>query len=113
MIALALRRGELVDPTALPRTVRLDRNKQLQCTTCHDPHEDQRPEFLRMDNRFGAQCTACHQMTDWAISSHARSNARWNGSGRNPWLPDAYATVGENACLSTATVFTRPAIPNG
>ncbi len=98
--ALALRNGELIEPAALPRTVRLDDTKQLQCDACHDPHEDQRPNFLRMDNRFGAQCTACHRMKDWAISSHATSNARWKVAGTGPWLPDAYPTVAENACLN-------------
>jgi len=98
--ALALRSGELVEPAALPRTVRLDATKQLQCSTCHDPHEDQWPNFLRTDNRFSAQCTACHREEYWTISSHATSNARWKGAGAGPWLPDAYPTVAENACLN-------------
>jgi len=98
--ALALRTGELAEPASLPLTIRLDDSKELQCTTCHDPHEDRRPNFLRMDNRFGAQCTSCHQMRDWAISSHATSPAKWNGVGHDPWLPDAYPTVAENACFN-------------
>jgi len=50
---LAVRRGELADPSGLPQTVRLDASQQLQCTTCHDPHEDRRPMFLRMANTDG------------------------------------------------------------
>jgi predicted CXXCH cytochrome family protein len=98
--ALALRTGELVEPAALPRTVHLDEDKQVQCTSCHDPHEDKWPNFLRMDDRFGAQCTACHRLQYWAISSHATSNAQWKSGGAGPWLPDAYSTVAENACLN-------------
>jgi predicted CXXCH cytochrome family protein len=98
--ALALRTGELVEPAALPRTVRLDEDKQLQCTSCHDPHEDKYPNFLRTDNRFSAQCTACHRLQYWPLSSHATSNARWKGGAGGPWLPDAYTTVAENACLN-------------
>ncbi len=99
--SLALRTGELIEPAALPRTVRLDENKEVQCTSCHDPHEDKWPNFLRQDNRFSAECTSCHRFQYWGISSHATSNARWTaGSVGGPWLPDAYQTVAENACLN-------------
>jgi predicted CXXCH cytochrome family protein len=36
----------------------------------------------------------------WPLSSHATSNARWKGGAGGPWLPDAYTTVAENACLN-------------
>jgi len=98
--ALAVRRGQLADPLTLPRAVRLDDTGQLQCTTCHDPHEDRNPTFLRMDNRFGALCTTCHQPRNWFGSTHSVSSATWKGTGSNPWLPGAFATVGENACLN-------------
>jgi hypothetical protein len=52
--ALAAARGELADPLSLPNTVRLDHNSELQCTSCHDAHEDKWPNFLRMDTRAGA-----------------------------------------------------------
>jgi predicted CXXCH cytochrome family protein len=96
---LALNRGDLVDPLALPASVKLE-DGQLQCTSCHDPHEDQLPKFLRADNRFGALCTACHRPAHWNGSSHATSAAAWNGSGTDPWQGGAYTTVAENACYS-------------
>lgn len=98
--ALALKRGELADPLSLPSAVRLDDTRQMQCTSCHDPHEDRQPNFLRSDNRFGALCTACHRPNRWSASSHATSSAAWNGTGANPWPPAAFTTVAENACLS-------------
>ncbi len=98
--ALALSRADLADPGALPPSVRLDESRQLQCTTCHDAHEDRRADFLRMDNRSGAMCLACHRPRGWSGSSHATSTAAWNGSGTNPWPKVAYPTVAENACLS-------------
>jgi predicted CXXCH cytochrome family protein len=70
----------------------------LQCASCHDPHEDQRPMFLRIDNSFGALCTSCHSAAHWKGSSHATSSATWNGSGTSPWPAGAHATVAENAC---------------
>lgn len=98
--ALALRRGELADPATLPRTARLDDSGQLQCTTCHDPHEDRHPKFLRMDNRFGAQCTACHQLRNWSGATHSTSGATWKGLGQNPWPEGAFPSVAENACVN-------------
>ncbi len=96
---LAISRGGLADPLTLPSAIRLD-SGQLQCTSCHDPHEDRQPRFLRMDNRSGALCTACHRPARWTGSSHATSTATWKGTGTNPWPAGAYSTVAENACLN-------------
>jgi len=98
--ALALRRGQLTDPLTLPRSIRLDDTRQLQCTSCHDPHEDRNPKFLRADNRFGALCTSCHRPRNWTGSTHSVATATWNGTGSNPWPPGAFPTVGENACIN-------------
>jgi predicted CXXCH cytochrome family protein len=98
--ALAIRQGELVDPSALPSKVHLDNTGQLQCTTCHDPHEDRLPNFMRIDNRFGALCTACHKLRNWSDSSHFTSSATWKGSAPSPWPDGAFPTVAENACLN-------------
>jgi predicted CXXCH cytochrome family protein len=98
--SLAYNRGGLADPLALPPAIRLDDARQLQCTSCHDPHEDRRPKFLRLENRFGGLCTACHRPPNWGGSTHAVSSATWNGAGTSPWSAGAYPTVAENACLS-------------
>lgn len=98
--ALALRRGQIADPVTLPRAIRLDDTGQLQCTSCHDPHEDRNPKFLRINNRFGALCTSCHRPNNWTGSTHSVATFTWNGTGSNPWPPGAYPTVGENACIN-------------
>ncbi len=95
---LAVRVPELADPTLLPHGVRLDETGQLQCTSCHDPHEDRRPKFLVLEQRFGELCLACHRLRDWPSSAHATSAATWNGAGTNPWPEDGFTTVAENAC---------------
>lgn len=99
--ALAAARGDLVDPLSLPASIHLDDGGQLQCTSCHDPHENRRPLFLRMDNTNGALCTACHKVPLWSGSSHAQSSATWNGLGTSPWTANAASTssVAQNACL--------------
>ncbi|MBI3996248.1 MAG: cytochrome c3 family protein [Candidatus Omnitrophica bacterium] len=96
--ALALRRGELADPATLSTATPLDASQQLQCTTCHDPHDARYRQFLRMDDRFGALCTSCHHLKNWADSAHATSRAAWSRSGTNPWPTAPAATVAENAC---------------
>jgi predicted CXXCH cytochrome family protein len=96
--ALAGRRGQLADPAVLPRQVRLDETGQVQCTTCHDAHEDRNPKFLRVNNQFGALCVTCHTMKNWRVSTHAVSTATWKGIGPNPWTGGSGDTVAENAC---------------
>jgi predicted CXXCH cytochrome family protein len=98
--ALAVKRGDLVDPSGLPKAIRLDETGQMQCTSCHDPHEDRRPNFLRMGNLDGALCLTCHRPNQWGSSSHATSSASWNGIGLDPWPKGAPPTVAANACFS-------------
>ncbi|MBI4687612.1 MAG: hypothetical protein HY756_07500 [Nitrospirae bacterium] len=96
--ALAISNGELIDPSGLPSVVRLDRNGQLQCTACHDPHDDTYGKFLVMANNYSALCTACHDKDGWSFSSHSTSNVTWNSSGADPWPHTQYTTVSENGC---------------
>ena len=72
--ALATANGSLRNPNTLPPEVTLDRNSQLQCTACHDPHNNQYGNFLVMDNTGSALCVACHVMSAWPASSHAVSS---------------------------------------
>ncbi len=96
--SLAISNGELVDPSSLPPEVRLDGDGQLQCTACHDPHDDTNGKFLVKSNIYSDLCTTCHQKDGWDFSSHSTSNATWNGSGTDPWQHTSYNTVSENAC---------------
>ena len=95
---LATAQGELRDPATLLQEVRLDRSGQLQCTSCHDPHNNQYGNFLVKDNTGSALCLKCHTPNQWATSIHATSTATWNGSGRNPWPHTSGTTVAANAC---------------
>ncbi len=83
-------------PTALPLGFRLDQNSELQCTTCHTPHDNTFGHFLVRDPEFGALCNSCHQRPFWNTASHSTSSASVLGaSGSWP-----YATVESNACRS-------------
>ncbi len=101
--ALATAQGELRDPSTLQPEVRLDREQQLQCVSCHDPHNNQYGKFLVKDNTASALCLSCHTPTDWSTSAHATSQATWNGTGRNPWPNASGKTVAANGCENCHT----------
>ncbi len=101
--------GRLAVPTALVNDLPLDNEGRLQCTTCHDPHEDPYRKFLRMDDRGGAFCLSCHLVQDWAASIHATSNAMPRQQAAAPWPADSpYATVAENGCGSCHRPHSAP-----
>lgn len=80
--------------------VKLDHNGDMQCTSCHEPHNNQNGYFLRTSYRNGALCLACHDPRHWDSASHKNATASWNGQGSNPWPVADYTTVAENACLN-------------
>jgi len=73
--ALAGSDPQLMDPHALPPGVRLDGDGELQCTSCHDPHDNSFGDFLVMDNRDSALCTACHRVGHTTIRAHEQCSA--------------------------------------
>jgi predicted CXXCH cytochrome family protein len=95
---LASRNGQLEYPANLISPVKLDRYGQLQCTACHNPHDDQYGKFLVMENSYSALCTTCHRKTGWATTSHRSSTKTWNGGSPNPWPHTPYTTVSTNGC---------------
>ena len=108
---LVVKQGQIADPKALPKELPLDSTQQLQCTSCHDPHENRYRKFLRMDDRAAALCTACHKQRNWAASTHATSPATWKGSGTNPWPDSPYKTVSDNSCQSCHKSHAAPRPP--
>jgi predicted CXXCH cytochrome family protein len=97
---LTARNGELAYPHTLGNRVKLDVNGELQCTTCHDAHDDTYGRFLVMSNSNSRLCTTCHRKSGWASSSHKVSNARWNGQLPDPWKYTQYSSVDESGCES-------------
>ncbi len=92
---------EIVDPATLTGSVRLDSQGKLQCSSCHDPHDDTNPKLLRIAFGTGSPlCTTCHDKLYWDTmpSIHRDSTATWNGLGENPWHIDL-----ENAGYSDDT----------
>ncbi len=48
---------------------------RVQCSSCHNPHDNQFGKFLVMDNTGSALCVTCHQPAQWSSSPHALSGA--------------------------------------
>jgi len=71
---LANTRGELVNPGNLNGAVKLDKNGQMQCTTCHDAHNTDNEKFLVMQNVESSLCKTCHNKNFWNQTSHSTSN---------------------------------------
>ena len=67
---LAGKNPKLKDPALLPQTVRLDRNQEVQCTTCHNPHDNTNDRFLVMDNSRSQLCNSCHSMGTTDVPGH-------------------------------------------
>ena len=70
-------------------------NGQVQCTSCHDPHNNEFGNFLVMSNTPGAPlCVTCHKNTGWA---------NYNGSGTS-----THSTYLPNACLNCHSTHNAP-----
>jgi predicted CXXCH cytochrome family protein len=72
--ALVAQDPTLNDPTTLTGPAKLDATGQMQCDSCHNPHDDQFGNFLVMDNSGSALCLVCHNSPTWPTSAHAVSS---------------------------------------
>lgn len=112
---LASANGQLRPPGTLTDKVRLDHNRQMQCTSCHDSHDNKYGKFLVQDNTGSALCITCHDMSFWQTSAHRTSTKTWNGAGIDPWPHTEATTVAANACENCHaphTAGTKPRLLN-
>lgn len=94
---LANRDRQLRSPDAIDHRIRLGDRGQLECTACHDPHNNELGDFLRLPAREGALCNTCHQMAGWRGSSHAISPKPVPiGLTRGEALP--FRSMADNGC---------------
>jgi predicted CXXCH cytochrome family protein len=73
--SLASKDPQLRSPRALPHEVRLDSNAELQCSSCHDAHDNSRGKFLVMKNTNSELCVSCHQVGTTQITAHRDCSA--------------------------------------
>ncbi|USN99285.1 MAG: hypothetical protein H6810_01000 [Phycisphaeraceae bacterium] len=98
--SLAAADPKLRNPATLPHEIQLDSNGEMQCTTCHDAHNNAFGSFLVMDNIGSALCVECHQMGATNVQAHqdCASCHVSHGSPSGPYLLDRQ-TIGET-CLN-------------
>ncbi len=100
---LAAANLELVSPALLTGKIKPDGSGLMQCTSCHDAHNDANPKFMHVGYTDGAgfgspMCLSCHNKQYWSTvpnNSHRNSIAQWNGTGTNP-----YHIAGQNLALN-------------
>ncbi len=95
---------ELADPAGIGLPLEAE---QLQCTTCHDPHEADLKPFLRVETANGTLCETCHLKSGWTGSTHQSSTAAVAATDL-PWRRAEWVapTVAGNSCLSCHTPHT-------
>ncbi|MHC4288074.1 MAG: cytochrome c3 family protein [Planctomycetota bacterium] len=98
--SLAAQDTQIRPTSSLPDNVKLDRNSELQCTTCHSAHDNTHGDFLVMSNQRSEMCMTCHDLRGWQGSVHEYSNASV-GAAKDQYLRKAkYDTVADNGCQS-------------
>lgn len=105
--ALSNRDPQLRQPQLVDHRIHLGDRGELECTACHDPHNNELGNFLRITDREGALCNTCHQLAGWRTSSHALSGATVPVAATNGIrLP--YRSMSENACRSCHESHSAP-----
>ena len=100
--------SKLRNPLALPQSIHLDKNQELQCTSCHDPHNDSRGKFLVLDNTTSALCSSCHVMGTTNVANHVNCSAchQSHTAPSGPYLLKA-AKISDT-CLECHGAGTKP-----
>jgi len=101
LYANVLSNSEIRTPTG---SVKLDASGQMQCTACHNPHDNANGKFLTVSNLQGALCVVCHNKPYWSASDHATSTKTVTGT----WRHTTATTVAGNACESCHRPHTAP-----
>ncbi len=81
--------------------VAYDKQGKIQCTSCHDPHNDTHGDFLSRSNVNAGICKTCHEPVGFSgLSTHDLSSRTWNGHGKDPWPNTPYSNVSDNSCIN-------------
>jgi len=82
--------------------IKLDRQHKVQCTSCHDPHKDDKDplqrKFLVQSNSYSAVCLGCHRLRNWSASTAHQASPRLFPPEAGNHTP--YRTVAETGCES-------------
>ncbi len=73
--SLASRDPHIRPPSTLPAEIKLDSGGELQCTACHDAHNNFHGNFLVMQNTHSELCLSCHDVGRTTVPGHAECAA--------------------------------------
>lgn len=79
--------------------IRLDRNNYVECTTCHNPHNNLNGNFLvtNVDSKHDALCVICHTRTGWEDVVDSDTAHKTGGSRLTQQVKDQ---VRADGCIS-------------
>lgn len=97
--ALSNRDPQIRVPQLVDHRIKLGPRGEVECTACHDPHNNELGNFLRLPDREGVLCTMCHQMKGWPLSAHAHSLLPVPAT-IGDCCPLPYHSMSANACRS-------------
>ncbi len=97
---LANRDRQLRDPGLVDSRIVLGERGELECTACHDPHNNELGDFLRIPTREGALCITCHQLDGWRGSAHAVSGKAVPRAMLDDTEPLQFESLADNACAA-------------
>jgi predicted CXXCH cytochrome family protein len=105
--ALSNRDPQIRAPELVDHRIHLGERGELECTACHNPHNNELGNFLRITERQGTLCITCHQMNGWRLSSHSQSPRTVPLTVTNgERLP--YLSMMDNACRSCHLSHSAP-----
>lgn len=91
---------QLKNPDTLPEEIKLDKFGELQCSTCHDPHDNTFGKFLVTTNINSNLCLKCHDLNNWTGNVHGTSAVKVQNANDDYLKSTGYDTVAENGCVS-------------
>jgi predicted CXXCH cytochrome family protein len=105
--SLATTDGLLVQPGvngAAIAPLPLSSGDYVECTTCHDVHDNTLPPFLHVQSLNGDICLTCHDATALGFTNSTHGTSTETGAGGTPWSDRrsewAGANVAENSCMN-------------
>lgn len=98
--SLANRDPQLRSPDLVSSKIELGPRGELECTACHDAHNNELGDFLRIPTREGALCLTCHDMDGWRAGAHSQSGAIVPPMLRRDEPPTPFTSMRDNACNS-------------
>lgn len=91
---------QIIPSDTLPDEFHLDQYGEMQCSTCHDAHDNTFGNFLVVSNLASNLCLKCHNLEGWNDSIHAAATALVQEADNDYLRQSDYQTVADNGCLS-------------